>query len=50
MYLHNTVQPVLSDHFKIDKTKVVMENDSLMEVKSVAECSPWSKGSILQYF
>ena len=37
----------LSRHIKIDKTKVVMENDSLMEVESIAECPPWS---ILQYF
>ena len=34
-------------HSKIDKTKVFMTNDSLMKVKSFAECSPWS---ILQYF
>ena len=33
---------------KIDKTKFLMTNDSLMKVKSIAECS---KGrSILQYF
>ena len=25
---------------KIDKTKVLMANGSLMEVKSIAECSP----------
>ena len=31
----------------MDKTKVLMENGSLMKVKSIAECSPWS---ILQYF
>ena len=42
-----TVKPVLSDHLKIDKTKFLMENGSLMEVESIAECSPWS---ILQYF
>ena len=42
-----TVKPVLSDHLKIDKTKVLMENGRLMKVKSIAECSPWS---ILQYF
>ena len=41
------VKPVLSDHLKTDKTKVLMENGSLMEVESIAECSPWS---ILQYF
>ena len=38
---------VLSGHSKIDKTKVFMTNGSLMKVKSIAECSPWS---ILQYF
>ena len=43
----STVKPVLSSHLKIDKNKVLMENDSLMVVKSIAECSPWS---ILQYF
>ena len=31
----------------IDKTKVLMENGSLMEVENIAECF---KGSILQYF
>ena len=33
-----TVKPVLSGHSKIDKTKVLMPNGSLMKVKSVAEC------------
>ena len=42
-----TVKPVLSGHLNIDKIKVLMENGSLMKVKSIAECSPWS---ILQYF
>ena len=42
-----TVKSVLSGHLKIDKTKVIMENDSLMEVESIAECYPWSN---LQYF
>ena len=32
---------------KIDKTKILMVNGSLMNVESIAECSPWS---ILQYF
>ena len=32
---------------KIDKTKILMTNGSLMKVESIAECSPWS---ILQYF
>ena len=35
-----TVKPVLSGHLKIDKTKVVMENGSLMKDESIAEC--WS--------
>ena len=42
-----TVKPVLSGHSKIDKTEILMTNGSLMKVKSIAECSPWS---ILQYF
>ena len=42
-----TVKPVLSGHSIIYKTKVLMENDSLMKVESIAECSLWS---ILQYF
>ena len=37
----------LSGHSEIDKTKILMENGSLMKVKSIAECSHWS---ILQYF
>ena len=32
---------------KKDKTKISITNRSLMKVKSIAECSPWS---ILQYF
>ena len=44
---HITVKPVLRGHLKIDKTKVLMTNGSLMKVKSISECSPWS---ILQYF
>ena len=42
-----TVKPVLSDHSKMDKTKVLKTDGSLMQVESIAECSPWS---ILQYF
>ena len=37
-----TIKPVLSGHLKIDKTKVLMENGSLMKVKSIAECSHWN--------
>ena len=36
-----TANPVLSSHFKIDKTKVLMKNGSLMQVKNIAECSKW---------
>ena len=42
-----TVKPVLSSHSKIEKTKILMANGSLMKAESIAECSPWS---ILQYF
>ena len=45
--IRTTVKPVLRGHSKIDKTKIWMTNGSLMKVKSIAECSPWS---ILQYF
>ena len=36
-----------NSHSKIDKTKILMTNGSLMKFESIAECSPWS---ILQYF
>ena len=35
----NTVKPVLSGHSKIDKTKILMTNGSLMKVESI-ECFP----------
>ena len=34
-----TVRPVVSGHSKIDKTKVLKTNGSLMKVKCIAECS-----------
>ena len=34
----NTVKPVLSGHSKIDQTKILMTNGSLMKVESIAEC------------
>ena len=37
--LQITVKPVLSGHSKIDKTKVLKTNNSLMKVDSIAECS-----------
>ena len=38
---------ILSGHSKIDKTKILITKDSLMKVKSIAECSHWT---IVQYF
>ena len=35
-----TVKPVLNSHSKIDKTKVLKTDYPLMQVKSIAECSP----------
>ena len=37
--LVNTVKPVLSGHSKIDKTKVLKTNGSIMKVESIAKCS-----------
>ena len=34
----STVKPVLSGQLEIDKAKDLMENGSLMKVKSIAEC------------
>ena len=34
-----TVKPVLSGHSKIGKTKVLKTDGSLMQVKSISECS-----------
>ena len=38
----DTVKPVLSAQSKIDKTKILMTNSSLMKVESIAECPAWS--------
>ena len=35
----STVKPVLSSHSKIDKTKILKTNGSLMKVESIAEFS-----------
>ena len=43
----STVKPVLSNHSNIDKIKDLNTDYRLMQVNSIAECSPWS---ILQYF
>ena len=42
-----TVKPVLSGHSKRTQKMVFNTDHCLMQVKSIAECSPWS---ILQYF
>ena len=34
-----TIKPVLSGYSKIDKTKILKINGSLMKVESIAECS-----------
>ena len=34
-----TVKPVLSGHSKIDETRILKTNGSLMQVESIAECS-----------
>ena len=34
-----TVKPVFSGHSKIDKTKVLKTDGSLVQVESIAECS-----------
>ena len=39
MGLNITVKPVLSSHSKIDTTKALKTNGSLMKVESIAECS-----------
>ena len=46
-HVESVCDDFLSSHLKIDKSKVLMENGSLMKVESIAECSSWS---ILQYF
>ena len=43
----NTVNPVKNGHTQKDRKLVFKTSYSLMQVKSIAECS---KGSILQYF
>ena len=35
----NTSKPVLSGHSRIDKTKALKTDGSLMKVESIAECS-----------
>ena len=34
-----TTKPVLSGHSKIDKTKILKTNGSLIKVESISECS-----------
>ena len=42
-----TVKPVLSSHSKIDKTKVLKTGGSLIQAKSIAECSGFCNTSEL---
>ena len=39
---HSTMEPVLSGHSKIVKTKVLKTGGSLMQFKSITECSEHS--------
>ena len=48
--IYSTVKPVLSSHSKIDITKILMTNGSLMKVKSIAECSTWHYAILLTCF
>ena len=43
----NFLDPRMNGHSRIDKTKILMTDGSLMKVETNAECS---KGNILQYF
>ena len=45
--VRSTLKPVLSGHSQKGQKWVFKTNYCLMQVKSIAECSPWS---ILQYF
>ena len=47
IYYHFIANLVHSRPLKKDKTKILMTNDSLMKVESIAECSHWS---IMQFF
>ena len=46
-HIQFTVKPVLSDHSKIGKTKVLKTDYRLMQVKSIAECFPLEHSAIL---
>ena len=46
----NYSKTCLKRPLKIDKTKILMTNGSLMKVESIVECSKGSPWSILQYF
>ena len=43
----NSVKPVLSDRWKIDNTKILMADGSLLKVKSIAECSKGEHSAML---
>ena len=39
--ISNTVNPVYNGHSKIDQTKILMANGSLMKVEIITECPPF---------
>ena len=47
IFVYNYSKTCVKRPLKIDKTKNLMTNGSLLKVESIAECSPWS---ILQHF
>ena len=46
MYINNTVKPVLSGHVKEDQNCFSTDH-RLMQVKSIAKCSPLERSAIL---
>ena len=38
--IHDYSKPVLSGHSKIDKTRMLMTNGTIMKVENIAECYP----------
>ena len=49
-YKPNYGKPCSNGHSKIDKTKILMTNGSLMKVESIAECPPLEHPAILLTF
>ena len=50
LYIREYSKTCFKQPLKIDKTKILMENNTLMEVKSIAECSPVLKTNVWCFF